>query len=157
MEPAYVTFEQAKWLKEKGFNLDSKKGFDDTERVVSFGRKRDYYLLSDIYYNNDLLPYKENVPHYPKTFICTAPEQWQVIEWLRVKHGIWVTSNPLGDKKDWVRWDYKILDLKNSNCLIDYEMSQLNKSYEELLRNSFNSPQEAYSAALDYIKNNNLI
>jgi hypothetical protein len=89
--------------------------------------------------------------------IMLAPEQWQVIEWLRVKHGIWVTSNPLGDSKDWPMWDFKVLDLKNPNSAVEYELKNLSKTYEEIIANSFNLPQEAYSAAFDYIKENNLI
>jgi len=134
MEATCVTFEQAKWLKESGFDEFCNASYRPGDNVF------------------------QKIPSQNSLFSAiAAPEQWQVVEWLRVNHGIWVTSNPLGDEKDWVRWDYKILDLKNPNCSIDYEVSQLTKGYEELIKNSFNSPQQAYSAAFDYIKDKKLI
>jgi hypothetical protein len=65
--------------------------------------------------------------------------QWEVCEWLRVNHGIWTIADYYnnGDKNIWF-WNIKF----NS---------------KETMDGGFNSPQEAYSAAFDYIKDNNLI
>jgi len=77
--------------------------------------------------------------YYPR------PEQHQVVEWLIVNHDIWVscypTSNPL-------KCQFRIY--KNDNGV----MGQV---YDHYMGKEFNSPQKAYSAAFDYIKDNNLI
>jgi len=64
----------------------------------------------------------------------SRPEQWQVVEWLRVKHGIWV----------WV---------ENYNDKISY-VPQIPKADLPKVLGYYHSPQEAYSAAFDYILNN---
>jgi|694.fasta_scaffold88259_7 hypothetical protein len=60
-----------------------------------------------------------------------------VVEWLRVNHGIWICVNKSKDAED-NGWFHYYVDNKWSAKLYD-------------------TPQEAYSAAFDYIKNNNLI
>jgi hypothetical protein len=61
-------------------------------------------------------------------------------EWLRINHSIWVNTITEDNK-----WSYGIYKTVNSYGVL---------STENLI---FNSPQEAYSAAFDYILNNNLI
>jgi hypothetical protein len=121
IKPPYVTFEQAKWFKEIGFNEYCHAYFhtDKSIRTVSDG------WLNEI---------------------CVAPEQWQVVEWLRVNHGIWIYVI-----KDGGWWIPFIQDLSNEKeeGVRNIEMTNLPVC--------FNSPQEAYSAAFDYIKNSNLI
>ncbi len=88
---------------------------------------------------------------YMKT-MCKAPEQWQVIEWLRVNHGIWVYPLPIDDEMK--LWQCRIIkgqpfsNLKNTLKII---------SHGEISYRGLYSPQEAYSAAFDYVLNNNLI
>jgi hypothetical protein len=60
-------------------------------------------------------------------------------EWLRVNHGIWITVTSISQES----WQWHITKPGDS----------LGKLYEE----DFYSPQQAYSAAFDYILNNNLI
>jgi hypothetical protein len=85
-----------------------------------------------------------------KAFIATngwinRPEQWQVVEWLRVNHGIWVYCEISGD-----RYYCKAKKLKsNWRRVISGIVDDENTLY--------NNPQDAYSAAFDYILNNNLI
>jgi hypothetical protein len=72
----------------------------------------------------------------------TAPEQWQVVEWLRVNHGEFVSTEIYLGK-----YRYVIYKANNPHsCRTPWRDNKL-----------FNSPQEAYSAAFDYIKDNNLI
>jgi hypothetical protein len=60
-----------------------------------------------------------------------------VVEWLRINHGIWVSIRVSNNK---------------------FNLLVTNLSGDILFNDSaFNTPQEAYSAAFDYIKNNNLI
>jgi hypothetical protein len=127
MEPKYVTFEQAKWLKDKGF-LD-KNIFGEIRLSQSH-----YYDNKGIFHNiKEAFEEKD----YELKDCCNAPEQWQVIEWLRVDHGIWVYSYSNGTS-----WTGSIQKINGSIIRI-------------IPANS--SPQEAYSAAFDYILNNNLI
>jgi len=106
IEPKYVTFEQAKLLKEKGF--------EDIQ--IDYGLNQ---MLNN----------------------CKAPEQWQIVEWLRNNHGIWVS-----------------VDFNPENSLFFYCIRR--RLYRVRLNQTVsyhNEPHEAYSAAFDYILNNNLI
>jgi hypothetical protein len=77
--------------------------------------------------------------------VITKYQQWQVVEWLLLKYGIWVGVNPLLNNK----FFYNIIDLKSKSLLPINSGDESNYNYT--------SPQEAYSAAFDYIINNNLI
>ncbi|HNT70581.1 MAG TPA: hypothetical protein PKI83_02870, partial [Bacteroidales bacterium] len=73
IKPTYVTFEQAKWLKEIGFDIYSNVAYNGKGEVLdeSPTYNKEYYMtLKDFIYR---------------------PEQWQVVEWLRVKHSIWIS------------------------------------------------------------------
>jgi len=119
----YVTFEQAKLLKEKGFDIWVQKHYDGyvpNELRCSNGFKMprcspqtpefDYMSLDQVYY---------------------APEQWQVVEWLRVEKGIYVTAQ-LNHRKKF----YWCLDSVGDTS------------------DDYKTPQEAYSSAFNYILNN---
>jgi hypothetical protein len=115
-----VTYEIAKWLKEKGFDVDCRSKF----------------LRGEIEYNGIHNPFFAE----PKEDIVERPEQWQVVEWLRVNHGIWISV-----QQDVNKYDAYIKNKKYDRTKVQH------------VTNQFNSPQEAYSTAFDYIKDNNLI
>jgi hypothetical protein len=70
----------------------------------------------------------------------------QVVEWLRDNYGIWIHVYYLTEEKCW-GWDcYKYL---NDNTLLNTPAISFKMNLQ--------SPQEAYLAAFDYIKENNLI
>jgi hypothetical protein len=69
----------------------------------------------------------------------SAPEQWVVVEWLLQNHQIWITVTSISQES----WQWHITKPGDS----------LGKLYEE----DFYTPQEAYTAAFDYILTNNLI
>jgi hypothetical protein len=118
IKPAYVTFEQAKWLKEKGFDVECKMCVEEgDERPLPFN-------CGNTIHKNSLHPY------------YSAPEQWQVVEWLRVNHGIWITVTSISQES----WQWHITKPGDS----------LGKLYEE----DFYSPQEAYEAAIEYCLRN---
>jgi hypothetical protein len=126
IKPTYVTWEQAKWLKEKGFDVNTHMGY------AYFQNLRKYKLMS----------HRESKDY-------SAPEQWQVVEWLRVVHGIWIVVDWMTRTKPYnsgyychLRGTSKRLNQDNFIVIND----TLNPGYEV-----FNSPQEAYSAAFDYI------
>jgi hypothetical protein len=119
MEPKYVTYEQAKWLKEKWVNH-----------------------ITPFMYGSQVVPqlekYNETKYNIYQDY-CLAPEQHQVVEWLRVNHGIWVSvTQELGAT---ITYCYLISGEHTSS------------TYKAF----FDTPQEAYSAAFDYIKDKELI
>jgi len=122
IKPTYITFEQAKWLKEKGF--------DESCRMLINGAYEPFHLnlIETQYFQNNSVLLKD---------CYSAPEQWQVVEWLRINHGIWI----------WVE------NYPNE----DNFTPQIPKANLSKILGYYKSPQEAYSAAFDYIKDNNLI
>ncbi len=95
IEPKYVTFDQAKWLKEKGFNVEC-EFFYKKDRY-----NKDFYLTSGIEYKSDknciwdwnmnggqsgllskVIPY----PNDDSALYYSAPEQWQIVEWAFQKY-----------------------------------------------------------------------
>jgi hypothetical protein len=136
MEPKYITFEQAKWLKEKGFDIPCLKY---------------YYGMESLQDINKVLNHNESIFN-----TCySAPEQHQVVEWLRVNHGIWITPIPRLNS-----WIFSIVEVKTSNhdSLIDIDFYGSNAYLiSKGIPTIMMSPQESYSAAFDIIRNNNLI
>lgn len=108
IKPSYVSFNTAKRLKEKGFNVPTK-----------------YRFNPDKLFENESL----DVIDWNRLGFTSRPEQWQVVEWLRVKYDIWIEVYYDNNKKEY----YTVLN------------------GEEYI---FQSPQEAYSTAFDYILNN---
>jgi hypothetical protein len=134
IKPTYVDFKTAKWLKEK--ELDYHKIFED------FSIYYDYNVTGE-YHRRHYSDFSESV--FPNDLWIPIPEQHQVVEWLRINHGIWVESLHRGDMGDFI---FKVVELNENNW----------KKHPHYIHNEgFNSPQEAYSAAFDYIKDNNLI
>jgi hypothetical protein len=120
--PAYVSFEQAKWLKEKGF-----KG-----RSRYYGGSGELVEVPNIIEND-----YRHTNNEMQRFRWEAPEQWQVVEWLRVNHGIWIYVLP-----------YSTLFRPYAEELVD------NDKFGKWEGHKYSTPQEAYNAAFDYILNN---
>ena len=122
LEKEFIPYEQALALKEIGFDVPTLTAFDDEDGI-----------LVSSYSENVFSPINYNTSGY-KT---SRPEQWQVVEWLRVNHGIWVYVVGGGNNRY-----YPMYQDKNQ-----YKLAlDLDKCYD--------TPQEAYSAAFDYILNN---
>ena len=134
IEPHYVDFNTAKWLKEKGF----------IEPTLTYWSKRDGLIENEITLRN----------HNGRGEWGTSrPEQHVVVEWLRINHGIHIGIDA------WLQEDgsnqgYDYCVYKTWKDKIDYELKLLNSSTQIKL---YNTPQSAYAAAFDYIKDNNLI
>jgi len=79
IEPAYVTFEQAKILREIGFRVKCRMVFD---------QKGEPYNLTDLISNikNFDSASKWLADVEDNFYLC--PEQWQVIEWIKSVKGI---------------------------------------------------------------------
>ena len=126
----YVTFEQAKWLKEKGMYLDG--------------------YLQDVWLGNKYEKKRGKIVEAPVFGLGSSsklPEQHQVVDWLLEKHGIWVSVGNV--YSEYTHWAYGI-GKENKGMILPFRQGQDSHDY-------FNSPQQAYSAAFDYIRNNNLI
>jgi hypothetical protein len=120
IQPTYVSFEQAKALDKKGYINGSKLSYDHLGNLIA------------PYYGNTYTNGKENGDS-----CFESPEQWQVVEWLRVNHSIWV-------------------EVLTEKSLFIFQIKKIGK--EGFIAGKFeNTPQEAYSAAFDYVLNNNLI
>jgi hypothetical protein len=126
IKPTYVTREQANRLKEKEFDLPTYAYYSGLNFYTGEYKNHSQTTIGDTPMHKMLIGY------------TSAPEQWQVVEWLRVNHGIWIYCKY--QKRGTVI--FIIEDLQGNNITISPDL---------------NSPQEAYSAAFDYIKNNNLI
>jgi hypothetical protein len=123
IQPQYVDFNTAKLLKEKGFDVKIRAHYKDRELIYS----------GNLFNWNDSEEQKRWTP-----VVLSAPEIWMVVEWLRLKHSIWIFLQPqtlLGEKKC-ENYYYTIV-----------ENDITHSSY-------FNSPQEAYLFAIDYTLKN---
>ncbi len=130
MKPNYVTFEQAKLLKELGFNIKSKFHYPNLSAKQEICQSQDWNTFTDM--SGDSKYY-------------TAPEQHQVVEWLRVNHGVWVHVEGDCYGEAWF-----------TRLTICSKEKWENLEFRSAVNNSrfynFNStPQEAYSAAFDFI------
>jgi len=115
IKPMYITFQQAKLLKEKGFDVRLKKV---------------YNILGELWDSH--YQYMEN-SNPDCGAVCVAPEQWVVVEWLRVKFGI--LSSTIFINKDFYAY------------VLHKRKGGWNSKF-------FKTPQEATSAAIDYVLTN---
>lgn len=126
IETRYATFEQAKWLKEIGFDIKCTKAYAE-ERLIDTVTGGDKFTG---------VHHLVTLSKFHKIYFY-APEQWMIVEWLRINHGIWTFPDPVIDFSEWTS---TIVKIGSTNML-----------YRQP---GFYSPQAAYSAAFDYIKNN---
>ena len=117
IKPTYVTFEQAKILADKKFLVHTRYGY--TKDGVL---ERPHY--GETYVNSDF----ENSVTY------SAPEQWQVVEWLDKVHNLYINVRK-----------HTRNGLKSYSPYIDYT------PVKDVFLNDFDTPQEAYSVAFNYI------
>lgn len=114
-----VSFELAKLLREKGFDVKDKE--NHYFYVVNHADPKKFSYL-EVGYGNDIL----------------APTIAEVVMWLYEKHGIWI-------------YTVKDYDMPKFNYAIQQPNVYSVLSY---LHNDFNSPTEAYEAAIEYTLNN---
>jgi hypothetical protein len=123
----HVTFEQAKLLKEKGFNY----------KVTKF---------KDLVTNTEI----DNAPlgNYNLTSQSVSiPEQHEVVDWLWETYLIDVSTIPIREKGyRTVKFQFRVINFSDPE--VDEVMFE--HQYNSSLQH-FSSKQEAYSAAFDYI------
>lgn len=125
-----INFELAKLLKEKGFDEPTLLCYDKCDMLASYAE-------------TVFKPKNYNTSGYVKS----APTIAEVIMWLYEKHGIWIYSYKVEPfvyedipypKYVWIsKCDEKFVDTDNG-----------------LAVNHYNSPIEAYEAAIEYTLNN---
>ena len=115
IKPTYVSFEQSKWLQEKGFDIKCSHFYNEGS---GFKLQNDSLVRTgkDVFYE--------------------APEQWQVVEWLRVNHGIDIFIVPTNRCIPFDNYKFNVYK---------------NKELRQLSLLDFKTPQEATSAVIDYI------
>lgn len=126
----YITFEQAKFLVDKGFNYhDIFEDFADYyDHNIPNGHNR--------IHNSDF-----PMDNYPDISVwIPIPQQWQVVDYLRIKYNIWISV-----QQDW--YDGEFLGYK----------AEIQEFDGVTTTKTFDTPQEAYSEAFDCIIKNNLI
>lgn len=127
-----VSFPIAKLLKEKGF-----------ERNVGYSKPY-YNHLGEL--NGDVTEYVRAQIHDEDTtpFETTpVPTIAEVVMWLYEKHGIWIFSDRTN------KWFWTI-EKPNSEYIHQEDLPLTEKS----IYNGFDSPTEAYEAAIKYTLNN---
>jgi hypothetical protein len=124
IEPTHVTFEQAKGLKEKGLIANCKRYW------VKYSNA-EYKEMSDIQLE-DL----DREIGIGSNLIISKYEQHQVVEWLRVNHGIWISVDMVYETTQTGFW---------------YSIRQSKEDDKAICSNEYPTPQEAYSAAFDYV------
>ena len=131
IKPSYVDFGISKLLKEKGFDVPCKMCvMNGAELPLPFD-------VGNTLHINSLHPY------------YSSPEQWQVVEWLRVNFGIhtevscdcfgelWVAKLSVCSENVWK-------DRSKTGKIVNAHYSFANIHY---------SPKDTYSAAFEYILN----
>lgn len=124
-----VSFELAKLLKEKGFNKE-------TERVYGQIFKDTYGLVPFSFTEMDEESGFKDADYF------LAPTVAQVIMWLYEKHEIWIT--------DFLFYKGKHNALIYKNIGYGLELSSIKNN----LHGPYNSPTEAYEAAIKYTLQN---
>lgn len=145
IEPKYVTFKQAVILKEKGFDvpcnkyyqkaLTSKKDRQDGYTGPFGWKKGELSMELGYFVNNDSNDFTNK-----NWYLCSCPEQWQVIEWLESVYGIDV--------------DVTTSRVIRTNRADGYTVNAYTPDYEVFhwdLGGRHPTRTEAYSAAFDYI------
>jgi len=121
INPTYVDFEQAKLLKEKGFNITTRTAYD--YRI---------YRPSNLHEEN--LEIINNAKNYSNSEYerFQRPEQWQVVEWALKNYNIWISVQPNEPFTD-DDWCFKIF--KNNQLIMSLE--------------GYDSPKNAYIEAIN--------
>ena len=132
IKPTYITWEQAKLAHSKGLlREDFGVGYSSITRPY-YNEKGEF--------NGDCTEHIKRLIEKQETFLYAAPEQWQLVEWLRLNHGIWITLD---------------IDINGVYRLTIRKYNSVDRAWEvkhpTTISERYNSPQEAYSEAFDYI------
>lgn len=159
----FVNFEISKLLKEKGYSWECKdfyrKGKHDKNFFLTTGV--DYDSDRDCIWDWNLNGGKSGMlsktipyPNESDAKYYSAPVIGEVVMWLHEKHEIWITVNYNPNHKI---WDY---NYDNVNWTKEEFNNKLKQDIDKIINNTFNpkdkfdSPTEAYEAAIEYVLKN---
>lgn len=130
----HVNFETAKLLKEKGFEQKERPSY----LLVPF---QECTIIDVFDHPSGNLGYGDKIGYYLPNKTVNAPTIAEVVMWLYEKHGIWidVSLSQFSKPKD-LQWMYSIVFTQR--CTYSHSPK------------SYNSPTEAYEAAILYTLNN---
>lgn len=126
IKEAYVSFEVAKLLKEKGFNEYCLKNYWSSDKELHDWKWE--------------LSYNRNSDGNNNTKDCSAPTQAMAMKWLREVHNICIDIVSIWNLK---RWEYQVFIITPSTAAHPYVDNTLYMGYEE-----------AIDAALKYVLEN---
>jgi hypothetical protein len=126
IQPHYVNFNTAKLLKEKGFLDKNIYGEVRLSQSHFYDCKGNLYHIKDAFIEQD----------FNLKDCYNAPEQHIVVEWLRINHDIWISS------------DFSEVDESFTYKIHLIKSDELPRIFTNC---GYKSPQEAYSAAFDYV------
>jgi hypothetical protein len=126
IESCYVDFNTAKLLKEKGFDE-----ITDTIFMINHSTEVVFENINGLKHSDGNNPF------------ISRPEQWEVVEWLRINHGIEIEITKDRTAK-WSNNYYNHSIFKNDILVHQRQLGGTKP----------NTPQEVYSAAFDYILTN---
>ena len=130
-----VNFEIAKLLKDKGFDEPCYNAYNKHGMQFANG------WLEYIWEDEITLPFNKNAL-WPEDVL--APTIAEVVMWLYEKYGIWIS----------VQLYVHLGNVSKFQFTIQSQKSKSINSIVQLNTNPFNSPTEAYSAAIEYTLNN---
>ena len=142
IERTYTTSEQSKLLKEKGFDFQVCRFYTKPNaKIFAVDEHGRHYPIKNtpkklyVIGENFVLKDENAIP---------APEQWQVCEWLRINHGIWISVDVEGRNMD----RYRFVCFRSHSERVSEYVKHIN---DDTHNGRYDTPQEAYSAAFDYI------
>lgn len=151
IKPHYVSFEQAKWLKEKGFDIEC-SNFYRNGHIISFNQLMTHHNKGLEEFNKRI-KFLGKFPPTVNTF--EAPEQHLVVEWLYQKYKIWIKVDIITEYWFWSMRGNPVKKADENDIEVTQLMFGLLHSNTRFLK--YKTSQEAYSAAFDYIIKNNII
>lgn len=160
IKPTYVNCGQAKLLKQKGFDVPCGYKWGLTEHAENSNDVVIEGTVYSLYCHRDFGMYAIQIKNWNNELVYvggewvpldafSAPEQWVVVEWLKINHDIWLSVH-LELCEGYEGYDFNFEFIHNSYKT--HEKQEI--LYKELGETVYKSPQEAYSAAFDYILNN---
>jgi hypothetical protein len=148
IKPAYATFQQSKLLKKAGYSNGSNEFYIEYHKTYVYDgdpdhpesqKKADIRLDSGLYIvNNSFSDVSNNY-----CALYEAPQQWQVVEWFRVKHNIDIEIRVV-----------RTLRQEKAEGYTAFIATPTFEAFSWDLGGTHSTPQEAYSAAIDYILKN---
>ena len=138
VEEAYVSFQTAKLLKEKGFKIDTTK---DYWKIGQDGTM--YFMCSIGAYTDDM---NNKTAYYRPADSYPCPTQQMASRYLRENYSLHIEIEAYPHKDGCFYWHYRITELKEDILKFGY--------YKLYQKAGFSSPEAAIDDAHQYCLNN---